>query len=141
MSNLMQYVAEKTARNISDLDFFKPGDQVAVTYNIVEGDKQRLQVFRGDVLQIKGAGVGRTFTVRKISNGVGVERIFPFNCPSLVEVKNLKKGRVRRARLYYLRDIVGKTRIQEKKFVKRLDASRKGTHRKYTWSWEEKVIK
>lgn len=95
---------------------FKAGDSIVVSYKIVEGAKERIQDFKGDVLQIKGSGAGKTFTVRKISNGVGVERIFPFNSPHIVEVKLLKKGRVRRARLFYLRDLVGKkAKIKEKK--------------------------
>ena len=95
---------------------FKAGDSIVVSYKIVEGAKERIQDFRGDVLQIKGSGAGKTFTVRKISNGVGVERIFPFSSPSITEIKVLKKGKVRRARLFYLRDLVGKkAKIREKK--------------------------
>ena len=95
---------------------FKAGDSIIVSYKIVEGAKERIQDFKGDVLQIKGSGAGKTFTVRKISNGVGVERIFPFSSPHIVEIKLLKKGKVRRARLFYLRDLVGKkAKIKEKK--------------------------
>ncbi len=95
---------------------FKAGDSIVVSYKIIEGAKERIQDFRGDVLQIKGSGAGKTFTVRKISNGVGVERIFPFSSPNIVEIKVLKKGKVRRARLFYLRDLVGKkAKIREKK--------------------------
>jgi len=95
---------------------FKSGDSIVVSYKIVEGAKERIQDFKGDVLQIKGSGAGKTFTVRKISNGVGVERIFPYSSPSIVEIKVLKKGKVRRARLFYLRDLVGKkAKIREKK--------------------------
>ena len=87
-----------------------------VSYKIIEGAKERIQDFKGDVIQVKGSGAGKTFTVRKISNGVGVERIFPFFSPSIVEIKMLKKGKVRRARLFYLRDLVGKkAKIKEKK--------------------------
>jgi len=76
-------------------------------------------LFRGDVLQIKGEGSNKTFTVRKISNGVGVERIFPVNSPAIADIKILKRGKVRRAKLYYLRELVGKkARIKERKFVK-----------------------
>ena len=142
MNNLINFVEKEIAKDISNLDFFKPGDTVAVSYKIVEGSKERIQIFRGDVIQIKGAGVSKTFTVRKISNGVGVERIFPLNSPNIVEVKNLKKGRVRRARLYYLRELSGKSaRVREKKFSKKLDASMKGKSRKQTWVWEDKVYK
>ncbi|HXR80865.1 MAG TPA: 50S ribosomal protein L19, partial [Saprospiraceae bacterium] len=95
---------------------FKAGDSIVVSYKIVEGAKERIQDFKGDVLQIKGSGAGKTFTVRKISNGVGVERIFPYSSPHIVEIKVLKKGKVRRARLFYLRDLVGKkAKIREKK--------------------------
>lgn len=149
--SLMQYVAEQTARDISHIDFFKPGDNVAVTSKIVEGDKTREQVFRGEVIQIKGQGVTKTFTVRKISNGVGVERIFPFNCVSLVKVENLKKGRVRRARLFYLREAKGASaRITEKKFLPLEKKSTpgqeksylplKGKKRKFTWVWQKDKV-
>lgn len=95
---------------------FKSGDNIVVSYKIIEGAKERIQDFKGDVIQIKGSGAGKTFTVRKISNGVGVERIFPYSSPHIVEVKLLKKGKVRRARLFYLRDLVGKkAKIKEKK--------------------------
>ncbi len=94
---------------------YQPGDHVEVSYKIIEGAKERIQIFKGDVIQIKGHGLTKTFTVRKISNGVGVERIFPVSSPSIVEVKVVKKGKVRRARLYYLRNLVGKAaRIKEK---------------------------
>ncbi len=95
---------------------FKSGDNIVVSYKIIEGAKERIQDFKGDVIQIKGSGAGKTFTVRKISNGVGVERIFPYSSPHIVEIKLLKKGKVRRARLFYLRDLVGKkAKIKEKK--------------------------
>jgi large subunit ribosomal protein L19 len=95
---------------------FKPGDNIVVSYKIVEGTKERLQDFKGDVIQIKGSGAGKMFTVRKVSNGVGVERIFPYSSPHIVAIKLLKRGKVRRAKLYYLRDLVGKkAKIKEKK--------------------------
>ena len=95
---------------------FKAGDNIVVSYKIIEGAKERIQDFKGDVIQIKGSGASKTFTVRKISNGVGVERIFPFSSPNIVEIKLLKQGRVRRAKLFYLRDLVGKkAKIKEKK--------------------------
>jgi large subunit ribosomal protein L19 len=102
----------------AQLPDFNPGDTVVVTYRIVEGDKTREQDFRGDVMQIKGHGLTRTFTVRKMSHGVGVERIFAVSNPNIAAVTILKRGRVRRARLYYLRGLVGKkARIKEKKMV------------------------
>lgn len=142
MSNLIDFVHHNTARDLTEMDFFKSGDTVAVSYRIIEGSKERIQIFRGDVIQIKGTGTSKTFTVRKISHGVGVERIFPFNSPAIASVKNLKKGNVRRARLYYLRELTGKSaRIREKQFSKKLDASLKGKSRKMTWNWEDKVYK
>jgi len=96
---------------------FKTGDTITVTYKIVEGDKTREQDYRGDVIQIKGHGATRTFTVRKISHGVGVERIFAFTNPNIAGIQVMKRGRVRRARLYYLRGLIGKkARIKELKF-------------------------
>jgi large subunit ribosomal protein L19 len=98
---------------------FRPGDNVIVNYKITEGDKVRIQAFRGDVIQIKGEGNTKTFTVRKISNGVGVERIFPLNSPAIEDILIQKRGKVRRAKLYYIRELVGKkARIKERKFVK-----------------------
>lgn len=95
---------------------FGPGDNIAVNYKIVEGNKERIQTFKGDVIQISGQGPTKTFTVRKISNGVGVERIFPYISPAIVEIDLIKRGKVRRARLFYLRKLVGKkARIKELK--------------------------
>ena len=98
---------------------FKGGDTITVTYRIREGDKERLQKFRGVVLQISGATpFTKTFTVRKISSGVGVERIFPFQSPFIDSIEVNKVGRVRRARIFYLRNLSGKkARIKEKKLV------------------------
>src|SRR6476646_4291371 len=96
---------------------FKAGDNVTVHYKIIEGNKERIQDYRGEVIQRKGNGSTQTFTVRKISNGVGVERIFPLYSPSIESIDVNKRGRVRRARLYYLRDLTGKkARIKEKRF-------------------------
>lgn len=95
---------------------FKSGDTISVAYRIKEGDKERIQVFRGDVIKIVGEGDNRRFTVRKISSGVGVERIFPLNSPFIDEITVHKRGRVRRAKLYYLRELTGKkARIREKR--------------------------
>jgi len=96
---------------------FKTGDTIIVKYRIVEGDKTREQDFRGDIIQIKGHGLTRTFTIRKMSHGVGVERIFSISNPNIAEITVVKRGRVRRARLFYLRGLVGKkSRIKELKF-------------------------
>lgn len=98
-------------RNFPD---FKAGDNISVHYKIIEGSKERIQIFRGDVIQRKGSGLTQTFTIRKISNGVGVERIFPVYSPNIAEIELHKKGKVRRARIFYLRDLKGKAaRIKE----------------------------
>jgi large subunit ribosomal protein L19 len=101
----------------SDIPKFHPGDTVSVFVKVIEGDKERLQQFKGIVMGIKGSGNSKTFRVRKISNGVGVERIFPINSPKIAKVEILKEGSVRRAKLYYLRKLTGKaaTKIKEKK--------------------------
>ncbi|MBQ0053440.1 MAG: 50S ribosomal protein L19 [Bacteroidales bacterium] len=96
---------------------FKAGDTITVTYKIKEGDKERLQKFRGTIIQINGEGATKTFTIRKISNGVGVERIFPFQSPFIDSIEVNKVGKVRRARIYFLRKLTGKkARIKEKGF-------------------------
>ena len=94
---------------------FNSGDTVTVSYKIVEGNKERIQQFRGVVIQRKGAGISATFTVRKMSGSVGVERIFPVESPFIDKVEVNKRGRVRRARIYYGRELTGKkARIKEK---------------------------
>jgi large subunit ribosomal protein L19 len=99
-----------------DIPTFKAGDSITVHYRIVEGDKSRVQLFKGEVLQRKGTGRTQTFTVRKISNGVGVERIFPLFSPNIEKIEVNKVGRVRRARIFYLRGLKGKSaRIKEKR--------------------------
>ncbi len=99
----------------SDLPEFKAGDRVKVYVRVIEGNKERIQPFEGDVIAIKGGGIQKTFTVRKISNGVGVERIFPYNSPKIQKIEVLREGRVRRAKLYYLRKLSGKAaRIKDK---------------------------
>jgi len=99
----------------TDLPAFKAGDRVRVHVRVIEGDKERLQPFEGDVLSIRGGGLDKTFTVRKISSGVGVERIFNFNSPKIAKIDVIKEGRVRRAKLYYLRNLSGKAaRIKDK---------------------------
>jgi large subunit ribosomal protein L19 len=100
----------------TDIPDFSAGDTVTVYYKIREGNKERTQPFRGVVIQRRGEGHTETFTVRKISSGVGVERIFPLHSPRLEKVEVNKRGKVRRARLFYLRDRVGKkAKIKERK--------------------------
>lgn len=100
----------------TDLPNFNPGDHVKVHVRVIEGDKERVQPFEGDVISIRGAGLNKTFTVRKISSGVGVERIFRLNSPKIAKIDLLKQGDVRRAKLFYLRNLSGKAaRIKSKK--------------------------
>jgi large subunit ribosomal protein L19 len=115
----IKFVQEQLA-NKAEHPSFRPGDTVAVSLRIKEGEKERIQIYRGDVIQIRGEGATKTFTVRKMSNGVGVERIFPLTSPAIADIKVLKRGKVRRAKLYYLRELVGKkARIKERKFIKK----------------------
>lgn len=112
----IKFVQEQTNQG-AELPDFRPGDNVIVSYRIREGQKERIQDFRGDVIQISGEGTTKTFTVRKMSSGVGVERIFPMNSPLIAELKVTKRGKVRRAKLFYLRKLVGKkARIKERTF-------------------------
>jgi large subunit ribosomal protein L19 len=100
-----------------DIPEFTPGDTVNVHVRVIEGEKERIQQFQGAVISKRGSGSSKTFTVRKISNGVGVERVFPLNSPRIARVEVVRRGRVRRAKLYYLRNLRGKAaRIQEKRF-------------------------
>jgi large subunit ribosomal protein L19 len=95
---------------------FRAGDTLRVSVRVREGDKERLQAFEGVCIARRGSGVSASFTVRKISNGVGVERIFPLHSPMIADIAVLRRGRVRRAKLFYLRSLAGKaTRIREKK--------------------------
>ncbi|HET8573736.1 MAG TPA: 50S ribosomal protein L19 [Edaphocola sp.] len=97
---------------------FKAGDNVTVNYKIIEGTKERIQSFKGDVIKRQGEGATQTFTVRKISDGVGVERLFPLFSPNIASIVVNKRGRVRRAKLYYQRERFGKSaRIREKRVV------------------------
>ncbi|MBU0489192.1 MAG: 50S ribosomal protein L19 [Bacteroidetes bacterium] len=99
-----------------EMPAFKAGDTIIVSYKIREGSKERIQQFQGVVIQRNGTGVKETFTVRKISNGIGVERIIPVYSPFVDEVKLLKRGKVRRAKIFYLRELKGKAaRIKEKR--------------------------
>ena len=100
-----------------DLPYFVPGDTVKVHVKITEGDKERIQIFKGVVIRKRKGSTNATFTVRKVSYGIGVERIFPTNSPSIQNVEVITRGRVRRSRLYYLRKRRGKSaRIKEKRY-------------------------
>ena len=116
MKTDLMKVAEQAAIKIDKRPDFKSGDTITVYYKIIEGTKEREQQFQGVVLQRKGHGATQTFTVRKISNGVGVERIFPLFSPKISKIEVNKRGSVRRARIFYLRGISGKAaRIEEKR--------------------------
>lgn len=109
-------IAEQSFVEKRETPAFKAGDTVTVYYKIIEGNKERIQQYQGVVLQRKGGGMTETFTVRKISNGVGVERIFPVQSPKIDKIVVDKRGIVRRARIFYLRNISGKkARIEEKR--------------------------
>ena len=110
-------VVEKELAVKSEYPNFAAGDTITVHYKIVEGNKERIQQFKGVVLQRSGTGHTETFTVRKMSGNIGVERIFPISSPFIDKIEINKKGKVRRARIFYLRDLTGKkARIREKKF-------------------------
>ena len=112
--NLIDLVEEKQRKK--NLDSFEVGDTVKVHVIIKEGDKERIQIFKGDVIVKRGSDIGATFTVRKISFGIGVERIFPVHSRMVKNIEVVRRGKVRRARLYYLRDLKGKAaRLKEKK--------------------------
>ena len=111
--DIMSQVTKEQQR--ADLPAFGPGDTLRVNVRVREGDKERIQVFEGICIGRKGAGVSETFTVRKVSSGIGVERIFPVHSPSVDAITVVRHGRVRRAKLYYLRALRGKAaRIREK---------------------------
>lgn len=114
MNPIIKSISQEFLRN--DIPEFKAGDRVTVFYKIKEGSKERIQQFQGDVIQRRNSGIDETFTVRKISNGVGVERIFPVNSPYVEKIEVNRHGKVRRARIFYLRKTVGKaSRIKEKR--------------------------
>lgn len=111
--NLVEKITKSQIR--TDIPEFRVGDTVRVDVKIIEGKRERIQAFEGYVIAIQGSGIGKTFTVRKISSGVGVERIFPMNSPKIDSVTVVRKGKVRRAKLHYLRDIKGQVRIKERR--------------------------
>lgn len=113
MEHLLKFVQDSFIEK-KDFPEFKSGDTITVYYEIKEGDKKRTQFFRGVVIQRKGTGATETFTIRKMSGTVGVERIFPINMPALQKIEVNKRGKVRRARIYYFRNLRGKkARIKE----------------------------
>ena len=111
--NLVDQITKSQIR--TDLPEFRVGDTVKVNVRIIEGKRERIQAFEGIVMAINGSGVSKTFTVRKISGGVGVERIFPFNSPKVDNIVVVRKGKVRRAKLNYLRTLKGQAKIKERK--------------------------
>src|SRR5690625_365076 len=114
MSQLIQELTKEQLRQ--DLPSFRPGDTLRVHVKVVEGTRERIQVFEGVVIKRQGGGISETFTVRKISYGVGVERTFPVHSPRIAEIEVARRGSVRRAKLYYLRNLRGKAaRIRERR--------------------------
>jgi large subunit ribosomal protein L19 len=105
--SLLQQVQETQKRNLGVL--FNPGDQVKVHFKVIEGENERIQIFEGVVIRKRGSGLSESFTVRKISFGIGVERIFPIHSPKIEKVEIVRRGKVRRAKLYYLRNLSGKS--------------------------------
>ncbi len=114
-TDLIRYVEDEFIEK-NDIPKFSAGDTITVSYKIREGNKERLQSFRGIVLQISGERANKTFTIRKVSSGIGVERIIPFNSPSIEKITINKRGSVRRSRIFYLRGRTGKAaRIKERR--------------------------
>ena len=112
--NLITELANASLR--SDVPAFRAGDTIKVHVKVVEGNRSRVQIFQGVVIRVQGSGIGRTFTVRKVSFGVGVERTFPLNSPIFEEIEVVTRGDVRRAKLYYLRELRGKkAKIKERR--------------------------
>lgn len=112
MQKLIEEITKEQLR--SDLPAFRPGDTVRVHVKVVEGNRERIQVFEGVVIKRRGGGISETFTVRKVSYGVGVERTFPVHSPKIAKLEVVRRGKVRRAKLYYLRNLRGKAaRIKE----------------------------
>jgi large subunit ribosomal protein L19 len=114
MTNVLNELVSDTLR--SDVPDFRAGDTIKVHVKVVEGNRSRVQIFQGVVIRVHGSGIGRTFTVRKVSFGVGVERTFPLNSPIFEQIEVVTRGDVRRAKLYYLRNLRGKkAKIKERR--------------------------
>ncbi|MEF2965245.1 50S ribosomal protein L19 [Paenibacillus sp. M1] len=110
--NIVQAITQEQLRK--DIPSFRPGDTLKVFVKVIEGSRERIQLFEGVVIKRRGGGISETFTVRKISNGVGVERTFPLHSPKIDRIEVARRGKVRRAKLYYLRELRGKAaRIKE----------------------------
>lgn len=110
--NIVQAITQEQLRK--DIPSFRPGDTLKVHVKVIEGSRERIQLFEGVVIKRRGGGISETFTVRKISNGVGVERTFPLHSPKIDKIEVARRGKVRRAKLYYLRELRGKAaRIKE----------------------------
>ena len=115
MESLIKFVQNEFVTK-KEIPSFKSGDTITVYYEIREGEKVRTQFFKGVVIQIKGTGLTKTFTIRKMSGTIGIERIFPFNLPAIQKIEVNKRGKVRRSRIYYFRELRGKkARIKEVK--------------------------
>ena len=115
--NKLEQIQNEQVR--TDIASFEVGDTVKVHTRVIEGGKERIQIFAGIVIGIKGSGAGKSFTVRKLSYGEGVERVFPYNTPRIASVEVVKQGSVRRAKLNYLRDRIGKKAVQVKELATR----------------------
>ena len=114
MQNIISEITKDQLR--TDLPTFRPGDTVRVHVKVVEGTRERIQMYEGVVIKRRGGGISETFTVRKISSGVGVERTFPVHTPKIANLEVVRRGKVRRAKLYYLRELRGKAaRIKERR--------------------------
>ncbi|WP_395043699.1 50S ribosomal protein L19 [Flavobacterium sp.] len=116
MANLVDFVNNELSTK-KDFPLFSAGDTITVYYEIKEGEKTRTQFYKGVVIQRKGSGITETFTIRKMSGAIGVERIFPVNMPALQKVEVNQRGKVRRARIYYFRELTGKkAKIKERRY-------------------------
>lgn len=115
--DLIRYAEKEYLKDREQIPKFSPGDTVRVYFKVIEGNRERVQVFEGVVIKVKGSGLTESFTVRRVSYGVGVERSFPIQSPKIEKVEIVRRGRVRRSKLYYLRNLRGKAaRIKERKY-------------------------